>query len=412
MHVPVLVEMMRLTLSLFFFHVDTIIWFVVFGGVGLRQSRQALEIQELGTTYYNNSQQFVTDDFSYCYNVPDDLVIDGEVVFSNSLPYVSPVCTFNEDESGFAWYHVMSSFKGLGQFLSWLSIAALVIYFVTSSDSASLMVDHFASNGHEGHHWIQRAFWGLTEGAVCTGLMVAGQADALLALQSAAVIAGLPFTFFLCFQAYTTWIMCNAAETGDDPASKYHSPEAVLEDKLSRQFKMPVYGGILNIFEFIVSFGNVHRAREEAGMGAPSTFQFVEFFKALFMPFLSMHRICSLLDHGYYTTIISAVYGVCFFAWIALFIGVTENWNLIAFGWSAFFISAGILTGVRGNVRAHLGIDGNVLEDFIACSFFYPQTLVQMLFEFEAVGYSDESPEKKSSEDSNEVEEEEVVADA
>lgn len=46
-----------------------------------------------------------------------------------------------------------------------LSLIALTIYFVTSSDSGSLIVDHLASNGHEDHHWAQRVFWAFTEGA-------------------------------------------------------------------------------------------------------------------------------------------------------------------------------------------------------------------------------------------------------
>jgi len=55
-------------------------------------------------------------------------------------------------------------FDGFGTFLCGLSMFTLVIYFITSSDSGSLVVDMIASNGKHKHHWIQRVFWACTEG--------------------------------------------------------------------------------------------------------------------------------------------------------------------------------------------------------------------------------------------------------
>ena len=153
--------------------VYTMLWFGVFGGVGLRQSRQAKELQELGTTHYNNSEYFVNDEFDYCYDVPQsDVMVEGQSVFTNTLLGVTPVCGFKSN--GYSWYQVMYSFSypdelsvGFGPFLSVLSLVALCIYFITSSDSGSLIVDHLASkNGVEGTHWVQRIFWACTEGLV------------------------------------------------------------------------------------------------------------------------------------------------------------------------------------------------------------------------------------------------------
>lgn len=60
------------------------------------------------------------------------------------------------DEPDFAWFNVLNSFSypldfesGFGPFLIWLSLFTLAIYFVTSSDSGSLIVDNLASNGFE-----------------------------------------------------------------------------------------------------------------------------------------------------------------------------------------------------------------------------------------------------------------------
>lgn len=100
--------------------------------------------------------------------------------------------------------------------MSGLSIFVLGIYFITSSDSGSLVVDTLASNGAEEHHWLQRVFWSLTEGAVATGLLVAGGSDALSSLQAASIVFGLPFNFFIFFMCYTIHRMCAVLDHQDD----------------------------------------------------------------------------------------------------------------------------------------------------------------------------------------------------
>ena len=46
------------------------------------------------------------------------------------------------------WFDMMMSYGDLGPFLSIFSLISLVLYFVTSSDSGSLVIDCLASNGH------------------------------------------------------------------------------------------------------------------------------------------------------------------------------------------------------------------------------------------------------------------------
>ncbi len=68
-------------------------------------------------------------------------------------------------------------------FLSVVSIIGLVLYFVTSSDSGSLVIDCISANGHPDPPIIQRIFWACTEGATATGLLVGGGPSGLKALQ-------------------------------------------------------------------------------------------------------------------------------------------------------------------------------------------------------------------------------------
>ncbi len=70
----------------------------------------------------------------------------------------------------------------------------IVLFFVTSSDSASLVVDTIASGGHDNPPVWQRIFWAVLEGVVAAVLLWAG---GLEALQTGAITAALPFTFVI-----------------------------------------------------------------------------------------------------------------------------------------------------------------------------------------------------------------------
>ena len=45
------------------------------------------------------------------------------------------------------WFDVMRSYSGIGEFLSMFSLIGIVLYFVTSSDSGSLVIDCLSANG-------------------------------------------------------------------------------------------------------------------------------------------------------------------------------------------------------------------------------------------------------------------------
>ncbi len=74
----------------------------------------------------------------------------------------------------------------------------IIMWFVTSSDSGSFVIDMLTSGGDPNPPKIQRIFWAVTEGAVASVLLLAGGLDAL---QAAAVVAGFPFAVVLCLIA-------------------------------------------------------------------------------------------------------------------------------------------------------------------------------------------------------------------
>lgn len=86
-----------------------------------------------------------------------------------------------------------------------LSLASLVLYFVTSSDSGSLVIDCLTANGNPHPPVLQRIFWSSTEGAVAMALLKAGEAKGLQALQAVSIIAGVPYTIVICLMCKGLW---------------------------------------------------------------------------------------------------------------------------------------------------------------------------------------------------------------
>ena len=86
----------------------------------------------------------------------------------------------------------------LASITSFIAIILVVVFFVTSSDSGSLVIDVIAAGGKVDAPLPQRVFWCTFEGLVAIALILGG---GLVALQAMAVSTGLPFTIVLLMSA-------------------------------------------------------------------------------------------------------------------------------------------------------------------------------------------------------------------
>ena len=86
---------------------------------------------------------------------------------------------------------------------SFVSIVLLIIFFITSSDSGSLVVDTIAAGGKFDAPVGQRVFWCSAEGLVAIALLLGG---GLRSLQALAVASGFPFALIVIGMAFCTWI--------------------------------------------------------------------------------------------------------------------------------------------------------------------------------------------------------------
>ncbi|MFI8482267.1 BCCT family transporter [Pseudomonas sp. NPDC078700] len=82
----------------------------------------------------------------------------------------------------------------LAEITSFIGIILVIVFFVTSSDSGSLVIDTITAGGKVNAPVPQRVFWVITEGVVAIALLLGG---GLGALQAMAVSTGLPFTLVL-----------------------------------------------------------------------------------------------------------------------------------------------------------------------------------------------------------------------
>jgi len=180
--------------------------------------------------------------FGYCAGKVTPAMINGQMY--NRYPASrNPRCFVPAQDSivclskaGFTdiLFDQLSSYgpRGFSDLLSVWALMALVLYFVTSSDSGSLVTDMISANGHPEPPIPQRIFWSLTEGATAAALLAAGRNlpsmdSSLKALQSASLIAGLPYTFILFWTSQSLYLLCRE-ESGEVSENRSAFPSFVF----------------------------------------------------------------------------------------------------------------------------------------------------------------------------------------
>jgi BCCT family betaine/carnitine transporter len=103
----------------------------------------------------------------------------------------------------------------LTQITSFFGIILVLVFFVTSSDSGSLVVDSITAGGKLDAPIPQRVFWAVMEGAIAAALLIGGGADALGAIQAVAVTVGLPFTMIMLVMVLSTYLGVRSENLAD-----------------------------------------------------------------------------------------------------------------------------------------------------------------------------------------------------
>lgn len=111
-----------------------------------------------------------------------------------------------------------------------LAVVIVAIFFATSSDSASLVVDMLCTGSPDPGPWHQRVFWGVSEGMLAAMLIVLAGDAGLSALQEVITVVGLPMfilVFAMMFSLFRGLAQEDLSEVkvGSPPSQKALRPE-------------------------------------------------------------------------------------------------------------------------------------------------------------------------------------------
>ncbi|QIZ78027.1 BCCT family transporter [Ferrimonas lipolytica] len=113
-----------------------------------------------------------------------------DMILNQGLNQVAEVIT---NDSSLALFVFLEQFP-MSTVLSMIAMLMVVVFFVTSADSGSMVVDMLASGGNDKTPVWQRIYWAGSIGLVAVVLLMAG---GLTALQTATIASALPFSIVL-----------------------------------------------------------------------------------------------------------------------------------------------------------------------------------------------------------------------
>ena len=135
----------------------------------------------------------------------------------------------NMATSLFAMFSLLTNIKFLQMGLSIVAVIAIMIFFITSSDSGSLVVSSLTSSGRSSPPKKQRIFWAFMEGTIAISVLLIGGEAALTTIQSAIIILGLPFSIILLMVVFSL-----ATELQQSYKKYSHNKNITLKRKLGK----------------------------------------------------------------------------------------------------------------------------------------------------------------------------------
>lgn len=158
-------------------------------------------------------------------------VFGGSALYVQTEGITDLAAAVNEDVAT-AMFVMLSSFPFAGV-LSLVAVVLVTVFFVTSSDSGSLVVDHLTSGGKLNSPTPQRVFWAVMEGVIASVLLVGG---GLATLQAASVSTGLLFAVVLLVAVYALYVGLSQelyVESAVEKALKGAQEEHLLEEAVT-----------------------------------------------------------------------------------------------------------------------------------------------------------------------------------
>jgi len=272
------------------------------------------------------------------------------------------VCVWNQltEDVLFDLIGSLTESSSMSVFLSIIALISLVIYFITSSDSGSLVVDILAANGEEEPPIPQRIFWAFTEGATAIALLYSGVnvvgpfgdpgQGGLRAIQAASIVMGLPYTFVLFWYSQALLQVCRE-EAGDLDAERPRFKMFLMG--APRSDKVALGAGIGMLFKNLIAPG-FSPAVQEATRSWP---------------------LGSLTNGRIWQVALQILWILSF----ALAISGVTAYALFTMSGGIYFIFAGWMSLVRREIRKQWGIPrGDFFTDLMWTCIAFPFVLTQL----------------------------------
>ena len=257
------------------------------------------------------------------------------------------------------FFDLISSYggKGLAYGLTCWAWLCLLFYFITSSDSGSLVIDMISANGEQDPPLMQRIFWAFTEGCAAIALLAGSQGDpsrALNGVQAVSVVCGLPFTVILMYMSHALYLCC-LEEAGDLDENRPSWRTVCLGLPKADEVGEWVMSILVAIFAPFIPIWKVLSQVESSTSGAD--------------PIMSKEKMVVLY------TALSAIF--IYFGSILLIFSMWEA-NLRMIAATLYLAFATVVAYTRYMTRTGLGIQfGDALTDVCLSVLFYPLVLAQ-----------------------------------
>ena len=188
-----------------------IAWLTAFGTTTLRQHTRHVELQEDEPDYVaanvlpNYTVAMIGED-KQPLKSPDGIYLTEKQPLT-AVEYMNATIVSEDGKDTidqlptvlFVMLEGLFTWPALTVLCAGIATTCIILFFVTSSDSASMVIDIIASGGNPDPPVGTRLFWAVTEGLVAAALLFAG---GLEALQAASITAALPLTFILIVACY------------------------------------------------------------------------------------------------------------------------------------------------------------------------------------------------------------------
>ena len=290
------------------------LWFTIFGGAGLNMEREA------ALKGINCSDEY------------------GGTNSTKPLGTLFRLSCRSETQM---YFDLLQQYGDIGQFLNVVSLIAIVLYFVTSADSGSLVMDSLAANGNTDPPIIQRIFWAATEGACATALLKVGGRAALQTIQTVSVAAGLPYAVLVTAMCVSLWRALKE-EKGD------------VIPSTPKSFNVSLFDIIL-----FPSWNNVKR-----------------FLIAVLAPWLPAGRAAgNLFRKNPWSYMV--IMAVLFYGWVLLEVMEIQANGLAYIGWVVLCGFLAYVAALRSSIREECAISGSIMADGLT-AIFYPFAVDQL----------------------------------